>query len=400
LNHKKNSNMKFTVTFVLITIANFAIAQGINFESHDAKWADILAKAKAENKVIFMDAYTTWCGPCKKMSADIFPQKEVGDYFNKQFINVKMDMEKGEGLDLAKKYKIRAYPTYLFIDGNGELVHKSMGMMPAPDFINVAQSAADPNKQFFTLKKKFDKGEREPAFVKNLLDAAVKSGENETASEVMNIFMDTQKDLGTKENMDLLINSTQKIDSKAYKYIANNRAAFEKKYEKELVEYRILFEPSNEIIKKFTDNNQNLDVEKAKTFLNLHISKEQSEQMLILANIQLAQMMQDLPKLIKGFETYLDKYPSVNSNFLNNAAWTFYEQVNEKERLEKAVKWSLASIKSQDNFMFNDTAAALYFKLKNKANAKLHAEKAIKLAKVHGEDATETESLLKKIEAL
>jgi thioredoxin-related protein len=392
--------MKSLSTVLFVFIANMLCAQGIDFVSSDTKWADILTKAKAENKVIFMDAFTTWCGPCKKMSADIFPQKSVGDYFNKQFVNVKMDMEKGEGIDLAKKYKIRAYPTYLFIDGNGELVHKSLGMMPAPEFIKVGESAADPNKQFFTLKKKFDKGEREPAFVKNLLDAAVKSGENEIASEVMNIFMDTQKDLGTKENMDLLINSTQKIESKAYKYIVNNRAAFDKKYEKELVEYRILFEPSNEIIKKFTDNNQNLDVEKAKTFLNQHISKEQTEQMVILATIQLSQMKQDLPALIKNFETYLDKYPSANSGFLNNAAWTFYEQVDEKERLEKAVKWSLASIASQDNFMYNDTAAALYFKLKNKNKAKVHAEKAIKLAKVHGEDASETEGLLKKIEAM
>jgi thioredoxin-related protein len=392
--------MKFTTTFILMAIAHFAIAQGINFESHDTKWADILAKAKSENKVIFMDAFTTWCGPCKKMAADIFPQKEVGDYFNKQFVNVKMDMEKGEGLDLAKKYKIRAYPTYLFIDGNGELVHKSMGMMPAPDFINVAQSAADPNKQFFTLKKKFDKGEREPAFVKNLLDAALKSGESEIASEVMNTFVDTQKDLGTKENMDLLINSTQKVESKAYKYIVNNRLAFDKNYQKELVEYRIFFEPSNEIIKKFASETQGLDVEKAKTYLNQHVSKEQAEQMVILATIQLSQMKQDIPTMVKNFETYLDKYPSINSMFLNNAAWTFYEQVDEKERLEKAIKWSLSSLQSNDCYMFNDTAAALYFKVKDKNKAKEYAEKAIKLAKVHGEDASETENLLKKIEAM
>jgi thioredoxin-related protein len=392
--------MKFLSTVLFIFIANVLCAQGIDFVSQDTKWADILAKAKTENKVIFMDAYTTWCGPCKKMAVDVFPQKEVGDYFNKQFVNVKMDMEKGEGVDLAKKYKIRAYPTYLFIDGNGEVVHKSLGMMPAPAFIKVAESAADPNKQFFTLKKKFDKGEREPVFVKNLMDAATKSGESEIASEVMSVYMDSQKDLNTKENMDLMINGTQKIDSKAYKHIVNNRGAFEKNYEKELVEYRILFEPSNEIIKKFMDKDKNLDVEKAKIYLNQHVSKEQAEQMAALAVIQLSQMKQDLPSLIKNFETYLDKYPSANSGFLNNAAWTFYENVDEKGRLEKAVKWSLASIKSDDNFMHNDTAAALYFKLKDKNKAKEHAEKAIKLAKVHGEDASETESLLKKIEAL
>ncbi len=392
--------MKSLSTVLFVIIANMLCAQGIDFVSHDTKWADILAKAKAENKVIFMDAYTTWCGPCKKMAADVFPQKEVGDYFNKQFINVKMDMENGEGPDLAKKYRIRAYPTYLFIAGDGELVHKSMGMMPAANFINVAKSAANPNQQFFTLKKRFDKGERDPAFVKNLLDAATKSGESQIASDVMNVYMDTQKDLGTKENMDLLINSTQKVESKAYKYIVNNRTAFDKNYQKELVEFRILFEPCNEIIKRFVDDNQVLDVANAKTYLNQHVSKDQSEQMLILATIQLAQMKQDLPTMIKNFETYLDKYPSANTGFLNNAAWTFYEQVDEKERLEKAVKWSLASIKSDDNFMFNDTAAALYFKLKNKNKAKEHAEKAIKLAKVHGEDASETEGLLKKIEGM
>jgi thioredoxin-related protein len=392
--------MKFLSTMLLVLIANILCAQGIDFVSQDTKWADILAKAKTENKVIFMDAYTTWCGPCKKMAADIFPKKEVGDYFNKQFVNVKMDMEKGEGVDLAKKYKIRAYPTYLFIDGNGELVHKSMGMMPAPDFINVAQSAADPNKQFFTLKKKFDKGEREPAFIKNLLDAATKSGESDIAAEVMDVYLDGQKDLGTKENMDLIVNSTNKLGGKAYKYLVNNRATFDKTYEKELVEYRVLFEPGTEIIKKFIDKDKNLDVEKAKTFLSQHVSKEQAEQMATLAVIQLSQMKKDMPTTIKNFETYLDKYPSANGGFLNNAAWTFYEQVDDKERLEKAVKWSLASIKSDDNFMYNDTAAALFFKLKNKDKAKEHAEKAIKLAKVHGEDASETESLLKKIEAM
>jgi thioredoxin-related protein len=392
--------MKFLSTALFIFVANMVFSQGIDFVSHDTKWADILAKAKTENKVIFMDAYTTWCGPCKKMAADVFPQKEVGDYFNKQFVNVKMDMEKGEGIDLAKKYKIRAYPTYLFIDGNGELVHKSMGMMPAPDFINVGQSAADPNKQFFTLKKKFDKGERGSAFVKNLLDAALKSDESEVASEVMNTFMDTQKDLGTKENMDLIINSAHKIESKAYKYIVNNKAAFNKNYQKELVEYRIYFEPSNVIIKNFTDSESNLDVEKAKTYLSQHVSKEQAEQMVILATIQLAQMKQDLPTMIKNFEVYLDKYPSLNGMFLNNAAWTFYEQVDEKARLEKAIRWSLASLQSNDCYMFNDTAAALYFKLKDKNKAKEYAEKAIKIAKVSGENAAETESLLKKIEGM
>jgi thioredoxin-related protein len=392
--------MKSTTTFILIAIANFAYAQGISFESHDTKWADILAKAKSENKVIFMDAYTTWCGPCKKMSADIFPQKEVGDYFNKQFINVKMDMEKGEGLNLARKYQIRAYPTYLFIDGNGELVHKSLGMMPAPDFVKVGESAADPDKQFFTLKKKFDKGENNPEVLLKMIEAARSADDSEFESKARDVYFSTQKDWSTKENMALIIQTSSQIDSKTFQYLVKNRTAFEKVNRKEFIEYRLIVEPSIEVNKKFSDDKKDLDLEKAKSYLEKYLTPELAQQILSFSAIQNFEMKKDTPNYLKQTEKYLDKYNTNDSGLLNNFAWAFYEQATDKSQLEKAVKWSLASIKSDDNFMYNDTVAALYFKLKNKNKAKEHAEKAIKLAKVHGEDASETESLLKKIEAM
>ena len=80
--------------------------------------------------------------------------------------------------------------------------------------------------------------------------------------------------------------------------------------------------------------------------------------------------------------------------------FNFYEQSSDKAQLEKALEWSLKSLTMQDNYAFNDTAAALYFKLGDKTKAKIHAEKAIQLAKKSGDDASETEALLKKIEAM
>lgn len=82
-------------------------------------WDEALAKAKAENKLVFMDCYTSWCGPCKWMATEIFPQKEAGDYFNPKFISVKYDMEKGEGLKLKDKYKPSGYPTFFIIRPDG-----------------------------------------------------------------------------------------------------------------------------------------------------------------------------------------------------------------------------------------------------------------------------------------
>lgn len=100
------------ISFLLFTV--FAFGQGIQFENSDFK--TIIAKAKKENKLIFLDAYTDWCTPCKMMVKNIFPLKSVGDYYNANFINAKIDMEKGEGIELAKKFGVKVYPSYLFIN--------------------------------------------------------------------------------------------------------------------------------------------------------------------------------------------------------------------------------------------------------------------------------------------
>ena len=111
---------------------------GIRFTS--ARWADVLKRAKAENKVIFFDAYASWCGPCKMLQKNVFTQKSVGDYFNKRFINVKMDMEKGEGPALAQTYPLEAYPTLMFINADGRVVKKAVGYITADDLLDAGKS--------------------------------------------------------------------------------------------------------------------------------------------------------------------------------------------------------------------------------------------------------------------
>ena len=73
-----------------------------------------LKRPKQRIKLVFMDAYATWCGPCKWMSANVFTDPKVADYFNANFVNIKMDMEKGEGPELARQFNLRAYPTLVF----------------------------------------------------------------------------------------------------------------------------------------------------------------------------------------------------------------------------------------------------------------------------------------------
>jgi thioredoxin 1 len=110
---------------------------GITFNS--LSFQEALKLAKKEKKNIFLDAYASWCGPCKILKKNVFSQQPVGEFFNKNFINLAIDMEEGEGPQLARKYRVQAYPTLLFINENGEVVGSAVGYHNETELISVAK---------------------------------------------------------------------------------------------------------------------------------------------------------------------------------------------------------------------------------------------------------------------
>lgn len=120
----------------LISGASFA-----QMRFYEGKWSQALEKAKSENKLLFVDAYAVWCGPCRWMANNVFPNDDVAKFFNENFINYKLDMEKGEGPKIAQTYKITAYPTLLFIDGEGNVKHRVMGAQSVEDLISTGKLA-------------------------------------------------------------------------------------------------------------------------------------------------------------------------------------------------------------------------------------------------------------------
>ena len=125
-------------------------AQGTLSDPHNSEngirfsqggWKAILAKAKQEKKLVFVDAYAVWCGPCRMMANNTFTQKEVGDYFNSNFVNYKFDMEQGEGPSFASTYGVRAYPSLFFIDGEGKVVHQDLGYKTPEQLITTGKAA-------------------------------------------------------------------------------------------------------------------------------------------------------------------------------------------------------------------------------------------------------------------
>lgn len=154
----------------ICAISLSAQSAGINF-LHGVTWTEAVTKAKAENKLIFIDFYTQWCGPCMNMAQTVFSLPTVGYYYNNTFVNLKIDAEEGEGVTLAKKYGVRSYPTYAFIDpATEEIVHRSSSRQSAEQFIQTGKDATIPAQRSFYLQEQYANGNRERAFLINYIN--------------------------------------------------------------------------------------------------------------------------------------------------------------------------------------------------------------------------------------
>ena len=186
--------MKSFIVFLFMLFSLNAHTQGIEF--FHGTFDEAKAESKKTGRLIFMDCFTTWCGPCKRLSSQVFTQEEVGNFFNKSFINVKFDMEKGEGPSIAKEYGISAYPTLLFIDGAGKLMHRKVGGTDPAGLIAEGQIAAKKNDLSPVYGAQFDAGDHSPELVYKYIKALNDAGKS--SSKVANQYFKEKKNFDSQ----------------------------------------------------------------------------------------------------------------------------------------------------------------------------------------------------------
>ncbi|MEH3114299.1 thioredoxin family protein [Pedobacter terrae] len=181
-------NLIIGLLLLSLVITAKAQTKKINFEH--LTFREALAKAKSENKLVFVDCFTTWCIPCKQMEASVFTQDSVADFYNKNFVNIKVDMEKGEGSVLKKMFTVEAYPSYLILDAEGKIRNKFVGGMSAKDFIANAKKALGISEEA-RLNAVYESGDRSPEFMRNYIRHKIKVMEISKAKLLNTEFMAT-----------------------------------------------------------------------------------------------------------------------------------------------------------------------------------------------------------------
>lgn len=380
------------VVITLLFVSNSLAAQGIEFEK--GSWAEVKEKAKKVNKPIFVDAYTTWCGPCKWMAKNVFTEEAVGEFFKANFVSYKMDMEKGEGPEFAKTHKVMAYPTLLFFAVNGDLVHKTVGAKQSDALISESEKALDPSKQIYTLQKKFEKGDRDPDFLYDYAFALQDAYEDPSAAVAAYLKTQKSEDLASKKNFDFLYAMVRDIDSEQFKYLIDNKEKFETAASKEDVDSYIsavLAGSANNLLRNEVGSAKDIKALEKK-FKAVDSDKAAHYS----AYLRCYFYQSDLKKGFKYTKIYMEKYCS-NYNELNSIAWTYYEQEDNPKRLDAALGWVERSVSMDKNWYNTDTRAHLLYKLGRYKQALVAAEESAKIGTDGGNDVSGTEALVAKI---
>lgn len=358
-------------------------------------WSEIKAEATAQGKLIFVDCYAVWCGPCKWMDKNIFTQAEVGELMNEHFINAKIDMEKGEGIALAKEYDIRAFPTFLFLDASGNLLHRVCGARQLEEFVaEIEKSISEGSGRLNDYLEQFSNGNREAEFLAEYLvqlEGACMGYQDQLKAYWESI--DAENYL-SEPSWKLMNNFISDINADEFVFLLANRGQFNQKYGEEAV---------NNLIEKAygsafssaarAENKEDFD----RIAANLkNTGYENQEKIVLKAEMGWAGKRGDWQTYAEKAILFVVPYIWDNANELNSIAWKFYVNIDDYDMLMAAINWADRSVSIQRAYYNMDTYAALLLKAGHLDRGKLIAEQAIEIAQEEGQDYSGTTELLEK----
>jgi hypothetical protein len=167
------------------------------------------------------------------MTKNVFGVKEVGNLYNRNFVNAYIDMEKGEGITLRQKYNVRAYPTYLFINGDGEVVHRVVGSTDTVKFIQHGLDALSPVRNLLYLQRNYAANQKDYNYVLSYLKALSAAYETKEAGSIALEYLNTQEPATwmEKNNWAVLQDFVTDATSAPFLYLVNNAGDFSKRYD-------------------------------------------------------------------------------------------------------------------------------------------------------------------------
>ena len=326
------------------TNKGIAFVEGKTFEQ-------ALAMAKEANKMLFVDCYTSWCGPCMTMATQVFTQKAAGDYFNKEFVSIKIDMEKGEGPAVKNRFGVRAYPTFLFIDQTGKEINRIVGGdRDVNKFIAKVKEGLGTNS-LSALAERYERGERDTTFLFSYLKALDTAYDNKKSAEVAGVLLaGNEKDMLTNNNLyEAFVNYNSSPLTAAFQYMLVHKSEFEAKYgarNVNMVADRVWMQFPRSYVKKNADGTAEFD----KVGMDAYKAEMKKwgvakyDEICLNVDIAWAEARGDWKQFVALCDKHIKKFHSGDMDIYN---WALRLQKNCQDKTvnKVAIKWMKKRIK-------------------------------------------------------
>ena len=382
--------MRPTLLLLLLPFATLA-QSGIHFEQ-GLSWTAIQAKAKSENKYIFMDCFTTWCGPCHFMTTQIFPQKESGDYFNDKFISLAVQLDTtakdnaevkawyADGHAIAEQYNVRAYPTYLIFAPSGHIVHRLVGSRETPAaFISEIEPSFDTTKQYYTQLAQYQKGRRDTAFLRKLTWANIDAYDGQNSSAIAHDYLQTQTDLYNKSTIVLVMRTTTKSTDPYFSIFTDHPDQVDKAFGAPVANNFVRATFLNEGAGLAAGAKGVPDWSSIHSKIAAHLP-DQADELTARVKLNYYRRKKDWTSFEPLMVTYMKNYSAqMDDNDLNTITWAVFSTCPDMSCVSEVLDWS-KRLKETNNPAFLDTYANVLYKLGHKDDAITLEQRAIDLS--------------------
>ncbi len=389
------------ILLILLPFLASAQGKGIHFE-HDLSWTAIQAKAKAENKYIFMDCFTTWCGPCRFMSTTIFPKEQVGSYFNDKFISVQVQLDSSakddahtkswyvDAHNLVAQYNVRVYPTYLIFTPDGQPLHRDIGSTPDADtFIASIGRSFDTSVAFYTRLAQYRDGRRDTAFLRKLTEQCSDLYDVKDGRGVAEAYFASLPDLYTSTTLQLLMNYTEDPKDRGFAIFTDHAdkvdAVMGQGYARSRIVTLLLNANYRPAVKAAGGKEPDwMAMQKSMSVRFPDYAAEVTSKSKVL----FYQTHQDWPHFQTAVVGFMQQYGAhATPQDLNDYAWTVFQNCHDMTCVSDALDWSKRSFQDNPNPAFMDTYANILYKMGKKDDAISWEQKAADLTPAADEKA-------------
>lgn len=376
--------MRFLACLALLFVVSGLQAQGIEFTTES--WAEITARAKTEHKFIFVDAVTEWCGPCKLMAEQVFPNEKVGTFFNDRFISVKLDIERDEdGQMLNELYRIRQLPTLLFFSPEGEPVHRVIGFHGAEGLLDQGHNALDPEQQYYRKKAQYEERKNNPDWLLNFMLASDKAGEGTKAAMADYMALTTKEDWVKPSHWMRIVQVRTSFESEMYRFAMQNEEKLRQICEPQQMDEFLDFPKTFFLMRNSVRDEADLEV----VYTTIRDVMGEANAVGMIAEFDMIwHQNHSTEQAWQKKLDFMDRYCTDAEKF-NTQAWNVVElEQATPEQLNKGMEWINKALASEQTYSFLDTKAWLFYRMGDEEKAAEWANRAVTSAEAEERDAS------------